>query len=202
MAIDQEMAARLREARGRWAGYPGPTAAMKAFGFGSGYYNHENGSRDFVKHVSRYAHAYKVREEWLQYGRGNPRDGARRALVSGEVGQFGTITSDKTNKMSDALEDYVDLPPDAGEFLAYRVIGDFNYPSLFNGDVIYTRAPADPENAIGKQCVALLEDGTKRVCILTRAATAGLYLLLSINASPIPDARVIEAAPVVWIKRG
>lgn len=94
-----------------------------------------------------------------------------------------------------------ETPPDEGGFIAYRVSGDFNYPALFDGDTVYTRAPDDPVKSVGKQCIATLSSGQKRICILGRGTTEGLFLLHSINASPIIDAEVIEAAPVVWIRR-
>lgn len=197
--VDQDMAARLRQARAL-AGYETPTDAMRALGWKDTYLQHENGTRGFEKHIPKYAAAFRIREDWLRYHRGTPRNGGRVPVV-GTIGDFGLVNEKRTKAM-DHVDDYVDSPPERGDFLAYRVVGDANYPSLFSGDVIYTAQPGPPDSVIGKHCIARLADGSRRICILARGSAIGLFMVMALNATPMPDIEVIEAAPIVWIKRG
>lgn len=202
MPVDQEMAGRLRWAR-ESAGYAARVDAMRAFGWPPVYDQHENGIRGFDKHVNKYARAYRVREEWLRYGRGLPREAMQSIIIGGRIGPFGIVNATENQLMSADGSRLIDAPPgDAGEYSAFIVDGDHNYPSLFSGDVVYTAKPEPPIRVLGKQCIATMADGSRRVCILARGTSAGLYLVLSINATPTPDAEVIDAAPIVWIKRG
>lgn len=205
VAVDQERAARLRRAR-ETAEYDSAAEAWRAFRWEgialSSYQQMENGTRGCLKHVPRFARSFRVKEEWLRSGRGTPKDGDGLVALVGIIGPFGLISDKKTEQMPDKSLGDVESPPVAGEYLAYTVEGDFNYPSLFNGDTVYTTLPARPDAALGKQCIVKLDDGTRRICILSQGSAAGLYLLTSMNASPVSDARVLEAAPIVWIRRG
>lgn len=202
VAVDQGMAARLRWAR-ESANFATAADAIRVHEWTGTYNQHENGIRGFLKHVRKYARAYRVREDWLRYGQGLPRANMRGIVVGGIVGQFGIITESETAKMPRDEQITVEEPPgEAADYTAYKVAGDLNYPALFDGDLIYAASAVTPDLVIGKQCVATLGDGTKRICILAPGSIAGLFLLLSVNASPIPDIEVIEAAPIVWIKRG
>lgn len=200
--VDQNMAARLRDAREQ-AGFGTAADAMRAFDWPGVYNQHENGTRGFSKHAGKYASAYRVREEWLRYGVGLRKANVRTLVVSGEVGRFGVILERETATMPRDTTVLVEEPPgEAAEYVAYRVTDDANYPALFAGDILYAGKPADPVTTLGRQCVATLADGSKRVCILARGTAVGLFMVLSINAAPVPDVEVIEASPIVWIKRG
>ena len=203
VAVDQERAKRLREAR-VLAGYDTAADAKRAYGWrGSTYHQHESGLRGITnKKILSYASAFRVKTEWLLSGQGVPRTQTRRTPVEGIVGMYGVVdalkeTHDRTVTLGD-----VELPPAEGrEFMAFRVKGDGNYPAFFDGDVLYTERPVAPSECIGKQCIVTLRSGERRLCLLTRGAGPA-FLLVSFNASPMPDADVIEAAPVIWIKRG
>lgn len=205
MLVDQARAARLRWAR-EAANFKTMEEAIQRFNFvGQTYRGHENGNRGISnRKILTYSKAFNVRSEWLLSGEGNPKDLAARVRISGVIREFGTvddIASPLRLAEGGARED-AEPPPILGDYLAYRVDGDHNYPAFFNSDIVYTSAYGPPENSIGRQCVAVLSDGTKRICILGRGSEIGLFLLMSINASPISDAPVIEAAPVIWIRRG
>lgn len=202
VAADPAMASRLRWAR-ETAGHRTPTQAIKAHLWSRVYFQHESGLRGFVAHVRKYARAYRVREDWMRYGQGLPREGIHSVNIGGIVGPYGVINETEKRVMPpDGVENLQIPPGDSEEYVAYPVAGDHNYPALFNGDVIYAAKPVEPARILGKQCVATLADGTKRICILALSAAVGRFILLSINATPIPDAEVIEAAPIVWVKRG
>lgn len=81
-AVDQEMAARLREAR-LLAGYADARDATEAHSFTySTYMNHEGGFRGFAREARRYAAAYKVSLVWLMSGLGEPRSkGSEHPIV-------------------------------------------------------------------------------------------------------------------------
>lgn len=202
VAADPAMAERLRWAR-KSAGHDTPSQAISAHDWERVYFQHESGLRGFVRHTKKYARAYRVREDWLRYGQGLPREGMHPVNIGGIVGPYGVINDLEKRAMPPDGHEFLQTPPgDAGEYVAYPVSGDHNYPALFKGDVIYAAKPIDPKKILGKQCVATLADGTKRICILALSAAVGRFILLSVNATPIPDAEVVEAAPIVWIKRG
>lgn len=74
---------RLRQAR-RNAKFETAADAARAFGWKESTYNsHENGNRGFpASRAPSYAKAFRVREEWLLFGRGemmSGEDSARRA---------------------------------------------------------------------------------------------------------------------------
>lgn len=200
---DRAMAQRLRQARE--AKFPTARAAASRHGWvESTYGNHESASRTIsYKRAILYSTAFGVRFDWLWSNEGPMYEQERRVKVFGGLGAGGLINMpDNIALPQDQLGD-VDYPPDAkGEFLAYRVTGDFNFPAFFDGDVIYTAPPAEPDGSIGKQCVVTLASGETRVGILARAAAASLYILTAFNASPLVDVAVAQAAPIVWIKRG
>jgi len=184
MPVDQGMAARLRWAREN-SGFMAVADAIRAFEWPGVYHQHENGLRGFAKHARKYARAYRVREEWLRYGQGLPRASMRGIVVGGVVGAFGIIIDEVTPPMPRDEAWVVEEPPgDGGEYVAYRVDGDLNYPSFFSGDVIYAGKAVDPRLVVGRQCVATMADGTKRVCILALGPSQDRYMLFSINATP------------------
>lgn len=104
---------------------------------------------------------------------------------------------------TEALDEVEAPPGDDREFIGFRVAGDANYPAFFNGDVIYTEPPSEPDDRhLGKQCIVTLRDGERRLGILARGDAPGRYLLLSHNASPLADIEVREAGAIAWIRRG
>ena len=176
---------------------------MRAFGWPSVYDQHENGWRGFDDDLQRYAKAYRVREEWLAFNRGAPKETRSRIDIGGTVGLYGIIQTAPSETAMMIDTETVESPPgDSNEYTAYLVSGDHNYPALFAGDVIFAARPRDPRQVLGRQCVATLADGTKRICILALGSAAGLYMLLAINATPLSDVEVVEAAPVILIQRG
>jgi hypothetical protein len=203
--VDQERAARLRMAR-QAAGFQTMEDAITRFRFvPQTYRGHENGHRGMSrgKTLLTYSRAFNVRKEWLEFGLGNMKEDRPRIIISGMVGEFGTVQDMVESPASGADLDYeAPHPPVDGDFIAFRVDGDHNYPAFFKSDIIYTTQFGPPDEFIGKQCVAKLLDGSRRLCILGRGSATGLFMLVSLNASPINDVPVIEAAPVVWIKRG
>lgn len=201
---DKERAARLRQARSA-KGYDTAVGAARAFGWiESTYSGHENGTRGMRREtIIRYCTAFNVDETWLSLGVGDPRTPPKRVPVEGTLGMGGVIESVLTGQVSQSIKETVEFPPEAeGEFQAFRVNFDYNYPAFFKDDIVYTEMPTDPESLLGKQCIATLASGERRICILGRSAIPGLFMLLSFNASPINDVEVTEAARVAWIKRG
>jgi len=200
---DQERAARLRRAR-ELAGFDTAADAARQFNWAySTYGGHENGSRGIPsKKILTYATSFNVSAQWLLSGLGEARGQSRRVRVEGTLGMDG-IVQDAGQKQQQEIVEEVEYPPGAtGEYIAFKVEGNTNFPAFFGGDVIYASLPADPEQSIGRQCIATLRGGERRVCILARGAATGLFMLMSFNAAPLPDVEVIAAAPIVWIKRG
>ena len=196
------MANRLRAAR-RLAGYATAADACRQHGWVENTYNqYESGLRGFIRHVPQFARAYRVNREWLQFGSGFPRGNLPALIFQGTIGQFGIVSENEQEMPRGETVSLGEPPGERAEYAVYIVAGDLNYPALFDGDVVYVGEPTDPERVIGRQCIATLGDGTKRICILARGAATGLFMVMSFNATPLQDVRVTDAAPVIWIKRG
>jgi phage repressor protein C with HTH and peptisase S24 domain len=196
---DLTRAARLRQARVA-AGYARPVDAAIAFGWNrSTYFAHENGHRGISRdRVSVYAIALRVRAEWLAYGHGQMRGGARRIRIEAHLGDLATM-----NEQVDRL-DGIDLPEgmDPEDFIAVQVHGNAYYPAYYDRDIILTeRHHGPPEDYLGKRCVITLRDGTQIVRELRRGTRTGLFLLISHNAPPMEDVEIGDAAPIkgTWI---
>jgi hypothetical protein len=79
-------AERLRWARAA-AGYDVASAAARAMGVPEPtYLGHENDSRGFSRHATRYALFYRVSLDWLLTGRGSPKGRTRLEELYDELG--------------------------------------------------------------------------------------------------------------------
>ena len=96
--------------------------------------------------------------------------------------------------------DEIDAPPGVPESaVAVIVRGDSGYPAIREGMVlVYWNCMPDPTDAVGEDCFVKLKDGRTLVKILERGTAAGLWTLVSINAStaPIRDVEIEWAAPI------
>lgn len=119
--------------------------------------------------------------------------------VVGRVDQHGNVRP-IDDKMPDTVKEFVAPPPAEGEYQAYRIEGGFNFPA-FEGDVIYAGPPGSPEKYIGQRVVALMTDGSRKMCTIARGSAAGLYMLIGLaGGMPISDAEVASAAPILWVR--
>ena len=193
--------ARLKEARIR-AGFGDATAAARRFGWTAPtYLAHENGSRGFsVERATEYGRAFKVSASWLLTGEGSPPDLTIR--LSGYVGAGAMIyLADATGDFS-AVEE-IEIPGSAfKEYAAFKVRGDSLYPAYRDGEIIFARkAGGPPGDHVNRECVVRTEDGRTYLKTLILGSAGDRFTLLSFNAPPLPDQRVVWAAPVEWSRR-
>jgi phage repressor protein C with HTH and peptisase S24 domain len=196
-------AKRLQWAREHRTKFKTPTEAARSYGWKvSTYLGHENGDRNPSREAAkRYARAYRVRWEWILEGQGKPAAVFEVPLV-GKVGAGSIIAPFDDNPQGQGIGE-VDLPPGApSDVVAVVVEGNSMYPRYFGGErLFYARHAASPEEAIGRECVVKLRDGTVLVKTVRKGTRKGRYTLESLNAPPLEDQALEWAAPVRWTER-
>jgi hypothetical protein len=63
------------------------------------------------------------------------------------------------------------------------------------------RRGVEIQQCIGKDCVVKTDQGEGYVKKLTNGAASGSFTLVSYNAPPIENVRLLWAAPIIWVKR-
>jgi phage repressor protein C with HTH and peptisase S24 domain len=200
--MDGEQAQRLKLARAR-AGYADATAAARRFGWTiPTYLAHENGSRGFgVERAQVYAAAFKVNASWLLTGEGSPASTVK-IPVSGYVGAGAMIFPVDESSGPGGIEE-VDLPPGVyGDYAAFKVRGDSNYPAYRDNEIIFVKKDGGPPHEyLNRECVLRTEDGRRLLKTLTQGSKRGHFTLISFNAPPLLDERVEWASPVEWTRK-
>jgi phage repressor protein C with HTH and peptisase S24 domain len=188
-------AQRLRDARFE-AGFERASEAAEAFGWPyDGYKHHENGTRDYgAAAAARYARAFKVNPAWLLYGREPKRPNSLGGVaVIGKVGAHSEV-----------------LPIDEGAFepieppfavadgaVAFVVEGDSMEPSYPDGTYVIALPTDDLQSIINRRAVVTLNNGHRYLKKVFPGSAPGLYTLVSHNAPPIVNVRIIQAARVL-----
>ncbi len=190
------MPGRLKFARER-AKFESPRSAARAFGWNENTYkSHENGMRaprgsDLEPVLRRYARAFKVPWEWLATGKDG--DVATSIDIVSFVGAGAEVYP--MDGPFDEIEPPPDCPPGA---FAVRVRGDSQLPVYEDGDVLICVPLGDARDALWKRAIVDLEDGKRLLKQLTPGGKRGHYTLLSVNAPPIPDVRIVQVSRIVW----
>ncbi|HWI27845.1 MAG TPA: S24 family peptidase [Stellaceae bacterium] len=197
--MSEDQAKRLRRARLE-AGYEDATAAARRFGWViPTYLAHENGSRGFgLARAQLYAQAFKVNWQWLLTGEGSLSSNLR-VPVSGYVGAGWLVYPIDEGVGSGGIEE-VELPPGVyGDYAAFKVRGDSNYPAYRDNEIIFVRREGGPpQDFLHRECVLDTDDGRRLLKTLTPGSRKGHFTLISFNAPPIVDVRVTWASPVEW----
>lgn len=122
--------------------------------------------------------------------------------VVGYVGAGAEVVPFDDHAMGDGI-DKIEAPPGASaDAVAVLVRGSSMEPVYREGDVIvYERRADDLAALLNRECVVALDDGRVYIKQLLRGSAAGLWTLVSWNAPPIADVRIVWAAPIAWIKR-
>jgi phage repressor protein C with HTH and peptisase S24 domain len=203
--VDLGRAERLRKARIE-ARFTRAVDAARAFGWvESSYGSHENGTRGISRdRILVYANAFHVRPDWLAFGHGMTEDAVeKRIAIEGYMTSYAkivsTIQEDKPTGITPA-----EAPPGlSGDWVAYRVEGDSNYPAYQDQDVLYVpRRPGRPADYLNRECLVTMPDGERFVRRILRGTRAGLFVLIGFNNPPMIDIEIVAAAPIEWIKRG
>lgn len=188
------LSARLKFARER-AKFDSPRGAARAFGWNENTYkSHENGMRgpragEFEAILRRYARAFKVPWEWLATGKEG--DVPTSIDVVSYVGAGAEVYP--LEGPLDEIEPPPDCPPGA---FAVRIRGDSQLPIYEDGDVLICVPLADPREALWKRAIVDLDDGRRLLKQITPGQKG--FTLLSVNAPPIQDAKVTQAARILW----
>lgn len=200
--VQEERAARLRDARKR-AGFEDATTAARRFGWKiPTYLAHENGSRGFKLDKARiYAKRFKVNLEWLLTGEGKPSSNGR-APLGGYVGTGAVIYPVNDPSFYEGIDE-VELPPGVhDDYIAFKVRGESQYPVYRDGELIYVpRDGGSPDQYLNRECVVRLLDGQRLLKTLSRGSAPGRYTLLSFNAPASHDQEVEWASPVEWTRK-
>jgi len=195
--MDMHRASRLRQAR-RAAGFEDATAAARRFGWViPTYLAHENGSRGFpIERAQAYGRAFKANPGWLLTGEGSPGSTVR-------IPVSGYVTAGQMILPADDPIDEIELPPgEYGDFAAFKVKGDSNYPAYRDNEIIFVRRDGGPPHEyVNRECVVRTEDGRRMLKTLTLGSKKGHFTLLSHNAPPLIDERVEWASPVEWARK-
>ena len=94
----------------------------------------------------------------------------------------------------------VDLPPGMyGEYMAFKVRGDSNYPAYRDSEIIFVRKEGGPpDEFVNRECVLQTIDGRRLLKTLTQGSKRGHFTLISFNAPPMVDER---RAPLLGAER-
>lgn len=191
---------RLRAAR-QAAGYKSATAAAERLGVPYGTYSgHENGGRGVKpQDIARYAKAFKVSPSWLLTGVGDPSPS--RAPEVPLVGYVGA--GDLEHRFGDGhgLNETVEAPRGSSEkTVAVEVRGDSLGP-FFDRALIFYDERYEPfdDSLLGQLCVVGLRDGQVLVKQVRRGSVQGRFTLYGQFGSPIEDAEIAWAAPVLTV---
>ena len=191
---------RLQEARKK-AGYETASDAARAFGWNEITYRaHENATRGLrLTMAERYAKAFRVKAEWLMFGKSDAVEAyiAPEAVpVIGAVG-VGSEVHFFSRRGSAKLE-RVPAPEAATELtVALEIQGDSLGAILKGWLLFYDEVPRPvAPDLIGKLCVVGLETGQVLVKKIQRSRARGLFHLVSQTESPILDVAVDWAAKV------
>lgn len=101
---------------------------------------------------------------------------------------------------------FVDSPPNLNteqKVVALDVKGDSMFPAYKDGDRIFYSKEYDfiEEECLNNDCVVKVLDGRLLVKELRRGTKPKHFTLLSHNASPIEDAQIEWASPVLWVDK-
>lgn len=187
---------RLIEARSRL--YPGPTAASRAFGWPKETLTqHENGTRPLSRQAAeRYAAAFGVGAGWLLYG-----DRSSKGSKGPFVRFGGIIGAGQQVFPSDQLDGSTEGIVADEDAEAFEVKGDSMLPLAHPGDVVFFGSPRPPSRLIGRECLVELTDGMRLFKTIERGSRAGLFDLVSYNASPLRDVEIVKAGPFLGVRR-
>lgn len=191
---------RLQKAR-KDAGYDTPTDAANAFGWGSTYLSHENGSRGIRTAMARrYGKAFRVKPAWILTGDGPAPEKRTEGRTVPLLGYVGAGAVADFFPITDA-GDTAPAPPDVtDQTVAVEVRGSSLGPAFDRWLIYYDNVQRSVTERLYHQlCVVGLRDGRTMVKIVQPSKTKGLYHLISNTAEspPILDAQVVWAARVI-----
>jgi len=113
------------------------------------------------------------------------------------VGAGAAVYSVSNEGGFDPIEPPFGTPANA---IAFIVRGDSMYPAYRDGTYIIVEAVDDPRDLINRRAVVTLEDGRRLLKDVLLGSRADLFTLVSHNAPPITDVRIVTGARVIGTK--
>lgn len=197
--MDEELARRLKTARGL-RGWKSAAEAAEKLGVPYGTYSgHENGTRGISRdRLIDYARKLRVSLGWLMTGEGLPRGNMVPVVGVAGAGPDGAVHfGEGDGELGEAP-----VPPHATpRTVAVEVRGQSMRGLAEDGWLVYYDDRRDPptEDFLGKVCVVGLVDGRVLVKKLIRGRKRRHFDLESAAAPTLHDVRVEWAAPVIAI---
>jgi len=147
----------------------------------------------------RLADALGVTESWLRYEVG---PAVIRIPVVGRVSAGEKFMPFDDAPMGSGYDE-IEFTLEDADPIAIEVRGDSMLPVYRPGDYLLCsrRRGEDIRQALNKDCVVKTDQGEGYVKKVISGQKSGTFTLISYNAPPIEDVRLLWAAPIIWVKR-
>jgi repressor LexA len=147
----------------------------------------------------RLADALGVTESWLRFESGSA---VVRIPVVGRVAAGESFIPFDDNPLGSGYDE-IDFSLDDADPIAVEVRGESMLPVYRPGDYLLCsrKRGLEIQSCLNRDCVVKTDQGEGYVKKLINGTQPSSYTLLSYNASPIENVRLLWAAPVIWVKR-
>lgn len=140
--------------------------------------------------VERLADIFRVTKAYIRDG----DETSRRAPIVGTVGAGAEVLP-----LDDDLDlGGIEVPASWHDAIALQISGDSMLPIYQDGGLLIVRGEQhfDPTTALGRICEVRTDDGRSLVKEVRRGANLGRFDLISLNAAPIENVKLVFARPV------
>ena len=147
----------------------------------------------------RLADALGVTESWLRFEVG---PAVVRIPVVGRVAAGESFLPFDDNPLGSGYDE-IEFTLDDADPIAIEVRGESMLPVYRPGDYLLCsrRRGIEIQSCLNKDCVVKTDQGEGYVKKLIHGSSVNSFTLLSYNASPIENVRLLWAAPIIWVKR-
>jgi len=147
----------------------------------------------------RLADTLGVTESWLRYEVG---PAVTNIPVVGRLASGESFVPFDDAPMGGGFEE-LEFNLVAPDPIAVEVRGESMLPVYRPGDYLICsrRRGADLQEALNKDCVVRTSENEGYIKKLVQGSRANTYTLVSYNAAPIENQKLLWAAPIVWVKR-
>jgi phage repressor protein C with HTH and peptisase S24 domain len=147
----------------------------------------------------RLADSLGVTESWLRFEVG---PAVVRIPVVGRVAAGESFLPFDDNPLGSGYDE-IEFTLDDADPIAIEVRGESMLPVYRPGDYLLCsrRRGVEIQHCIGKDCVVKTDQGEGYVKKLMNGSQSGTFTLISYNAPPIENVRLLWAAPIIWVKR-
>ena len=147
----------------------------------------------------RLADTLGVTESWLRYEVG---PAVINIPVVGRLASGESFVPFDDAPMGGGFEE-IEFTLEDADPIAVEVRGDSMLPVYRPGDYLLCsrRRGTDIQNALNKDCVVKTTENEGYIKKLVQGSRANTYTLVSYNAAPIENQKLLWAAPIVWVKR-